>query len=395
MDYQYADRLKNLEGNAIRDIFKLLSRPNIISFAGGMPATALLPTDQFLLLAKEVLESKEASALLQYGATEGYAPLFESAFEYAKRFGVTGLQRENALVISGGQQGIDLTSKLFLNKGDTVLVENPSYLAALQIFQTYEANIIGVNSEDDGLDIQDLTEKIAKYNPKLLYIVPTFSNPTGKELSLAKRKAIASCTAQAGVMVLEDEPYSELRFEGEPLPAIKSFDKCGNVLFTMSFSKTIAPGIRVGLIIGTKEVVRKLTIAKQGTDVHTSTLCQAIVDKYLRYGYIDKGIQQAQPVYKAKKDAMIAAIKKHFPSQAKYTNPKGGMFIWVELPQYVDTVAMFSEAVEQGVAYVIGTPFFADGSGHNTLRLNYSNAQEQQIEQGIGILGKLISSKIK
>jgi len=395
MDYQYADRLKNLEGNAIRDIFKLLSRPNIISFAGGMPATALLPTTHFLDLTKEVLASKDAFALLQYGATEGYAPLFESAFEYAQRFGVTGVSKDNALVISGGQQGIDLTSKLFLNKGDTVLVENPTYLAALQIFQTYEAAIIGVDSEDDGLNIQDLTDKIKKHNPKFLYLVPTFSNPTGKELSLEKRDAIAEITAKYGVMVLEDEPYSELRFEGERLPSIKSFDKCGNVLFNMSFSKTIAPGIRVGLIIGEKEVIRKLTIAKQGTDVHTSTLSQAVVDKFLRYGYIDKGIEQARPVYKAKKDAMIQAIEKSFPKEAKYTNPKGGMFIWVELPTGIDTVAMFAEAVELGVAYVIGTPFFADGSGHNTLRLNYSNATESQIAQGIKVLGELIASKIK
>jgi 2-aminoadipate transaminase len=395
MEYQYADRLKNLEGNAIRDIFKLLDRPEIISFAGGMPATSLLPVRQFLHLTQELLQSEKAWTLLQYGATEGYSPLFESAFEYAERFGLSGLKRENALVISGGQQGIDLTSKLFLNKGETVLVEDPSYLAALQIFKTYEANIIGVNSEDDGLNIADLEEKIARFKPKLLYIVPTFSNPTGKELSLPKRKKIAEITAKAGVMVLEDDPYSELRFEGERIPSIKSFDTTGNVLFNMSFSKTISPGIRVGLIIGNKEVIRKLTIAKQGTDVHTPTLTQAAVDRFVRYGYIDKAIEDAKPVYKAKKDAMVAAMEKYFPKQIKFTRPKGGMFIWVELPSYVDAVAMFPQAVERNVAYVIGTPFFADGSGHNTLRLNYSNASGEQIEKGIKSLGELLHTKIK
>ncbi|HKL94034.1 MAG TPA: PLP-dependent aminotransferase family protein, partial [Clostridia bacterium] len=303
MNYNFSDRLKNLEGNAIREIFKLLKNPNIVSFAGGFPTLSLFPTKDIDEIAHEILSSDKAPTILQYGGTEGYAPLLESALDYAKRTGLSGTTN-NALIISGGQQGIDLTFKAFLNKGDTILVENPTYLAVLHILKTYECKAVGVNSDDDGLNLEDLESKIKAHKPKILYVVPNFSNPTGKTLSIEKRKAIAKMTAKYGVMVIEDDPYGEIRFAGVRLPSIKSFDEEGNVIYVTSFSKTISPGLRTGVAVGDEKVIRKMTIGKQAVDVHTSNLSQAIIDGYLRKNLLDDHLKEVIPVYREKKNTM-------------------------------------------------------------------------------------------
>ncbi len=370
MEYKWSDRLAKLEGNAIREIFKLLAKPEIISFAGGLPAKEGIATDIMNKLATELLQGEEGYKLLQYGATEGWAPLFESGADYLRKTGIEGATKESMLLISGGQQGIDLTMKAFINKGDCILVEKPTYLAAIHIAKTYEAKIVMVESDATGIDVEDLEAKIVAHNPKLVYLVPTFSNPTGKTIGVEKRKKIAEVTAKYQVMLLEDDPYSKIRFEGEEVPPIKAFDVTGNVLYNTSFSKTVAPGIRVGIIHGAPEVIRKLTIGKQATDVHTVSLTQAMVDKYLRGGYMDKVLDEVKPIYKAKKDAMIAAIERYFPSCVKYTNPEGGLFIWCELPEGTDAKALLLKAIDVNVAYVVGDAFFADGSGKNTFRLN-------------------------
>ncbi len=395
MQFRFSDRIKDLTANAIREIFKLVAQPDIISFAGGLPANEGLPVAQIKEIADEILSSEKAKSILQYGATEGYAPLIESGLEYIKRAGIFGQTAENVLIISGGQQGIDLMCKAFLNKGDIVLVEEPTYLAVLHILKTYEAVPIGVKSADDGVDLVDLEEKIIKHNPKMLYLVPTFSNPTGKTIRTEKRKALAELCAKYKLVLLEDDPYCELRYDGERVPSIKSFDKEGYVLYNISFSKTISPGLRTALIVGHKDIIRKLTLGKQATDVHTSALSQAIVDAYLRKGYMDANLNKVIPLYKAKKDAMLAAIEAYFPKQVKYTRPEGGLFIWAELPEYINTKEIFIDAVKQKVAYVSGESFFPDGNVFNTLRLNFSNATLEQIDTGIKRLGELLKAKIK
>lgn len=392
----WSDRLKSLKGNAIREIFKLLANPNVVSFAGGFPTLGLLPKKEISAIANEILTGEDAEKILQYGGTEGYSPLLESGLNYAKRFGVQG-EIKNTLVISGGQQGIDLMFKAFINKGDVVLVENPTYLACLHILKTYEGVAVGVDSDEDGINIEDLENKIKTYRPKIFYVVADFSNPTGKTLSLEKRKAICEITAKYGVIVIEDNPYGEIRFSGEKLPSIKSFDKAGNVVYVTSFSKTIAPGLRTGIAVGDERIIRKMTIGKQAVDVHTSNLSQAIVDLYLRRGLLQPHLKEIIPVYKSKKEAMYGAIQKYMPlDRVKFTNPDGGLFIWGEFfDKSVDLDKCFMDCVTKtDTAYVSGSSFFAEEGITNCLRLNYSNASIEQIENGIKKLGNYFKENL-
>lgn len=397
MEYVYSDRIKDLGGNAIREIFKLLQDPEVISFAGGFPTKTTLPTEVIAETTARLMASKNAQDILQYGSTEGYTPLRESAIKYVKRYGIEGIDIDNTLIISGGQQGIDLTFKTFVNKDDVVLVEDPTYLASLHILKTYQGKAVGVKSNEDGLDIADLEAKILKYNPKVLYVVPTFSNPTGRTYSVENRKKIAELTAKYNVMVLEDDPYSELRFSGERVPSIKSFDKAGNVVYITSFSKTLAPGLRTGVAIGAKEVIRKYTIGKQATDVHTCLLSQAIIDDFLRRDLMDARLEELKKVYLEKKTAMLDAIKKYMPKQFKYTNPDGGLFIFGEFDESlnINTLELFPQLVQKyKVAYVSGHSFYANEDKFNTLRLNYSNATLEQIDFGVRKMGEFFNDVI-
>ena len=382
MDYKFSDRVKDLSGNAIREIFKLLSRPDIISFAGGLPASDCLPSEQIKQIAAECL-SQNPVGILQYGATEGYMPLRQAYIPYVKRCGIENIGVDNVLIVSGGQQAIDLFMKCFLNKGDRLLVQTPTYLAALHIAKTYEAVAVGVNSDSEGLCLRDLERKIKSESPKALYLVPNFSNPTGKTLSLEKRKKILSICQKYGVMILEDDPYRELRYSGSAIPSIKSLDKTGTVVYVSSMSKTVSPALRVGAAIADERVIRKLTIGKQATDVHTATLSQTIIEKFITRGLIDEQLVKAIPIYREKRDAMLTALKNYLPSNVKFTKPDGGLFIWGEFTDGVSARDKFKEAVEKNVAYVSGNDFFANGSGDNCIRLNFSNATAEQIEIGV------------
>ncbi|MDR3186724.1 MAG: PLP-dependent aminotransferase family protein [Christensenellaceae bacterium] len=389
--YSFSDRCKNLEGNAIREIFKLLAQPDIISFAGGMPAGDTLPKTDIKTIIAELLSSDKAVSLLQYGATEGYLPYLLSGIEYVKRVGINNISLDHILGISGGQQGIDLACKAFLNKGDKVLVENPTYIAVLHILKTYEATAIPVKSSDAGIDLVDLEQKIIEHNPKMLYLVPTFSNPTGRTIDLEKRKALAVLASKYNIIILEDNPYAELRYDGTALPAIKHFDKTGNIVYITSFSKTISPGMRIGLAVADPLIIRKLTIGKQATDVHTSTLSQAVVSEYLNRGLLSPSLEKNIPMYRKKRDVMLSAIEQHFPKCAEFNKPQGGLFIWVTLPESIDVSnKIFTQAISRRVAYVSGDAFHADGSGKNTLRLNFSNATEDNIKKGIAVLGDIL-----
>lgn len=391
MDYNFSDRLKNLTGNSIREIFKLVNNADIISFAGGLPASECMPVQLVEKYTHELLSGNKAPSILQYGATEGYFPLRTAMIDYLKKTGINGINEDNILIISGGQQGIDLSFKAFINKGDVILVENPTYLAVLHIAKTYEAQTIGVNSFDDGIDIADLEEKIIKRKPKVFYIVPNFQNPTGKTLSYEKRKQIAEITAKYNVMVIEDDPYRELRYSGNPVPSIKSLDKTGNVIYVTSFSKVISPALRVGAAVADSNIIAKLTIGKQAVDVHTVTLSQAIAERFITDGTLDSWIKSCVPVYREKRDLMLKCLKENMPSSFSHTNPEGGLFIWGVFDEKsgINAAKSFYKAIENKVAYVSGSDFFADGNGGNYIRLNFSNATKENIVEGIKRLSQI------
>ena len=388
MEWQYANRMAEMNGTATREIFKLLSRPEIISFAGGLPAVEALPVQTIRDLFCEVLSGPNAHTLLQYGTTEGYLPLTDAVIELVKEFGITGIGRENVLILSGGQQGIDLMCKAFLNAGDTVLVEDPTYLAALQIFNSYEARAVGVKACAEGLDIADLEEKIRRHAPKFLYAVPTFSNPTGKTYTAENRAAIARVTAEYGIPVLEDDPYARLRFSGEKVDALYRFAEENNVVYQTSFSKTLSPGLRVGAAVGNAAIIRKMAVGKQGTDLHTSLPAQAVTAEYCRRGLLQPAVERSLPLYKARKDAMMRGIERYMPQEFVHTDPDGGLFVWGEFAGCdIDVAALVPHAVARNVADIQGQVFYADGGGRNTIRLNYSNASEEKIDTGMRALG--------
>ena len=288
---------------------------------------------------------------------------------------------------------MDLLCKALLDPGDTVLVENPSFLGNLQCLKLYQANLIPVESDEDGLLPDDLEQKIIQYHPKLLYTIPTFQNPTGKTLPDSRRRAVAELANRYGMVVAEDDPYRDLRYEGEKVKAIKSYDQNGWVMFLGSFSKTISPGLRIGYIAGDAGIIRKCTIGKQSTDVHSANLNQAVVDQYLRRNLLPDHIRSICKGYGAKMHKMLQYLEQ-FPDGVTFTRPQGGLFIWAELPEHIDTVKLLSKAVERKVAYVPGTYFCADGGHMNTLRLNFSNSTPEQIETGMSILNDLIKSEL-
>ncbi len=394
MTYTFSERMKNMNGTATREIFKLLSNPEIISFAGGNPAIECLPTERVKQIANDICASPDFPRVLQYGLTAGFPEFRQLLCKYVETAGIYGTEMQNVLVISGGQQGIDLALKAFINPGDVILVEDPTYLAFLQLANSYEGVCKGVKANDDGLDLADLEEKIKKYKAKMLYCVPTFSNPTGKTYSVENRKAIAELTAKYGVIVLEDDPYSKLRFKGDYVPAMKSFDKAGNIIFISSFSKIISPGNRTGVAVGAPEVIRKMEIGKQGTDLHTPNFSQMITYEYLRRGYLEPDLEKSVKIYGEKKAAMSNAIAKYMPEEFECTDPDGGLFIWGRFPEKIDVVKVFPEAIARKVAYIQGCVFFADGSGNNYIRLNYSYANTDMIDEGIKRLGDLFKEKL-
>ena len=392
MNVQISNRLKDINGSAIRDIFKLLGDPNIISFAGGNPASSALEPERIAAFAQEALAENGVN-LLQYGQTEGYAPLRESAAEFFLHNGVK-TDPAHILPVSGSQQGLDLICKALLNEGDTMLVENPTFLGALQTFRTYGARFAAVETDEDGAIPESLEEQIRAHRPKLIYLIPTFQNPTGRTLSLERRRRIAELVNEYQVPLIEDDPYCDLRYRGQALPAIKSFDEQGYVLYCNSFSKIISPGLRVAAVVCQDDgLLRKLVVGKQSTDVHSPNLNQAIIDKYLRSGLLQEHIRQICASYAKQMDAMQRMLST-FPSSVSYTKPDGGIFLWCTLPEDFNTTQLLSTATKQGVAYIPGTHFYADGQGHhNTMRLNFSNASLENIEKGMERLRALFLSQ--
>ncbi|MBQ9211839.1 MAG: PLP-dependent aminotransferase family protein [Clostridia bacterium] len=382
----YASRFDHVSGSAIREIFKVIAQPGMISFAGGNPSLAALPDDIVAPIAKQVLQDN-GKAILQYGATEGYPAFVESLRAYVKSH--LQLDPPSVLPVTGSTQAMDLLCKALINPGDRIIVENPSFLGNLQCMKLYEAELVPVNSDEEGLDPDHLERLIQETKPKLIYTIPTFQNPTGRTLSLPRRKRVAELANQYGVVVAEDDPYRDLRYRGQELPTIKSFDENGWVVFLGSFSKVISPGLRVGYMAGDAGILRKCTIGKQSSDVHTANLSQAIVDQFLRQDLLTDHIRRISADYAQQCDAMLSHLAS-FPAGVSYTRPEGGLFIWVELPEGLNAKELLNQAIEQKVAFVPGTHFFADGGHENTLRLNFSGSTLAQIDQGMSILKDLI-----
>jgi len=387
-----------MEASAIREILKLVQNPEVISLAGGMPDPKTFPVEDIKEITQDVLSKKSAQAL-QYSSTEGFPELRKCILEYLAKDG-NGGKLENIVISSGSQQGLDLIGKVFLSPGDIAIVELPSYLAALNAFYSYGGKLVGVPMDEDGMRMDILEEKLSQFKNegkkvKFIYTISNFQNPAGVTMSLARRKKIIEIAHKFNVFIVEDNPYEKLRFEGESIPSIYSLEKNGSVVSLGTFSKILCPGLRLAWILGNEEIIRKIAILKQATDLCTSILNQLIASEYCKLGKLEENIKSNIQIYKRKRDIMLNALEEYFPKEASWTKPQGGFFVVATLPEYIDTGEMFKEAIKENVAYVPGGPFYADGKGQNTMRLSFCYPSEEDIEEGIKRIGNLIKKKIK
>lgn len=390
MEYNLSDTAQNSKASEVREILKLTQKPDIISFAGGLPAPDLFPVGDIKKVTQKVLE-EDGFLALQYAPTEGNNDLRNLIIEQRLKPFNMEAKLNNILITSGSQQGLELTAKMFINKDDVVIVENPTYLTALSPFKAYGARLVTVDTDDDGIIISDLIESIEKHsNVKFIYLIPDFQNPTGRCMSVERRKQVVQIAEKYKIPVIEDAPYSELVLEGEKLPTLKSFDKSGYVIYLGTFSKTFCPGFRIGWILADETLIEKYTILKQGVDLQTSTIDQMIVARYMKEYNLDEHIEKIKLLYQKRRKTMLDAIEKYFPKDVKYTNPRGGLFIWVMLSKDKDTKLILEKALKEKVAFVPGQSFYANGDVKYTFRLNYSNMPEEKIEEGIKRLGKIL-----
>ncbi|MGB9074452.1 MAG: PLP-dependent aminotransferase family protein [Terriglobales bacterium] len=402
---RYAQRAKNVKSSAIRELLKITQNPAIISFAGGLPAPDVFPAERFREACVKVLDN-QASLALQYGATEGYEPLREMIARHTARYGVKA-RPENVMITSGSQQALDLIGKLMINSGDRVLVEAPTYLGALQAFNVYGAEYVCVPCDNDGLRT-DLLEAPLRSGPKFMYVLPNFQNPGGTTLAEGRRHELVMLADRYGIPIIEDDPYGQLRYEGEHLTPLIVLDRqnmrrdngysMGNVIYLSTFSKTLAPGLRLGWIVAPPEVITKLVQLKQGADLHTSTFTQIVAYEVARDNFLDEHIKLIRRVYGERRDVMLQALEENFPPEVTWTRPQGGLFLWVSLPAGMDCHQLFEAALKENVAFVPGDSFYAANGyadeGRRHLRLNFSNAKPEQIREGIRRLSVAIKNQL-
>ena len=392
--FNYSKRVPADGTDAVGTILKAAADPQIISFAGGLPAPELFPVKEMKEAVDRVF-AKHGQEAMQYGAAKGVTALRKLIQKHVKDKEDVDAELENVLVTTGSEQVLDLVGKAFVDPGDTVLVEQPTYLCALDVFKTYGANFAGVEMDEQGMKMDALEEALKSHpNTKLIYTVPNFQNPTGRTMALERRKQLAELAAKYDVYVLEDNPYGEIRFAGQHVPAVKSFDQTGHVFYMSTFSKTLAPGFRLGWLVADEDVVNKLTVLKQSADLHTDNLAQYAVVEFLQNNDLDAHVKEISDLYGKRKQLMVDGIKKYFPAGVKYTDPEGGMFLWVEVPGVDDTVALFKECLKHNVAFVPGDPFFAGAAQPGTFRLNHSNAQEDKITAGMKQLGAALQDAV-
>jgi len=389
MEMQFAHRMSNTQKSFIREILKVTENPEVISFAGGLPSPLTFPVEEISRATARVLES-DGKNVLQYSTTEGYLPLREYIAErYKKKKGIS-VSPDEILITTGSQQGLDLLAKVFIDKGVGVLIERPGYLGAIQAFSFFEPEFHTVQLLEDGVDTEHLETTFNDYEIKLFYIVPNFQNPSGISYSKATRRKTADILKKHSTILVEDDPYGELRFLGQDLPSMKSYLE-DNVVLLGSFSKIVVPSMRIGWIHAKHEIMEKLIIAKQASDLHTSYFTQRVVFQYLADNDIDNHIQTIRQLYKQQRDCMVSAIDRYFPEEVKITKPEGGMFLWATLPEGMSSLDLFNLAAKENVAFVPGNPFYINVTAINTLRLNYTNSDKETIDEGIKRLAKVIN----
>ena len=402
---RYAQRTKGIKSSAIRELLKITQRPEIISFAGGLPAPDVFPVVRFQEACRKVLGQGAAQAL-QYGASEGYEPLREMVARHIARYGIKA-KPQNVLITSGSQQALDLIGKLLINPGDRVLVEAPTYLGALQAFDVYGAEYVSVLSDDDGMRTELLEEPL-RSGPKFMYVLPNFQNPGGTTLSEGRRQELVLLADRYGIPIIEDDPYGQLRYEGEHLTPLVVLDRenlrrdsgysIGNVIYLSTFSKTLAPGLRLGWIVAPVDVISKIVQLKQGADLHTSTFTQIVAYEVAKDGFLDEHVKLIRKVYGERRNVMLAALKEHFPPEVTWTHPKGGLFLWVTLPKGMECQKLFQSALEQKVAFVPGDSFYARNGyteeGCRHFRLNFSYGQPDKIREGIRRLSIAVKQQL-
>ncbi|MFW5714186.1 MAG: PLP-dependent aminotransferase family protein [Brevefilum sp.] len=401
-DERYALRTDNIGSSAIRELLKLTSLPDVISFAGGLPAPDVFPIEKFKEAADIVLTEMGESAL-QYGTTEGYLPLREMIARNASKYGIQ-ISADNVLITSGSQQALDLLGRIFINRGDRVLVESPTYLGAIQAWNAYGVKYVTIPFDEDGMHT-DLLESRLRTGIKFIYVLPNFQNPTGVTLSRDRRKQLVDMADAYGVPIVEDDPYGQLRYEGEHLPPVVVLDDemrakevpiySGNVIYTSTFSKILAPGLRLAWVVAPSEVIKKLVQAKQGADLHTSTFNQYLAYQVANSEWMKSHICLIRKTYRERRDVMIKALEQYMPEGVQWTEPKGGLFLWVTLPKSINTAEIFTKAVEAKVAFVPGGSFHPVGGGENTMRLNFSNTSPEMTMEGIKRLAQVIKDYLK
>lgn len=386
-DERFAERTQHMVSSIIRDLLKLALQPDIISFAGGMPAEELFLVREFEEACHHILPHNGARAL-QYGTSEGYPPLKQYLVEKMQKYGVPA-EQENILVINGSQQALDLIGKMFINPGDIVLTEGPTYLGAIQAWRAYQARFVTVSLDEDGIQTDKLEETLERHPVKFVYVLPNFHNPAGVTMTLERRLKLVELAAKHGVFIVEDDPYGELRFEGQDISPLVVLHK-ENVLYLSTFSKTLSPGIRLGWIVAPSKIIAKLVQAKQGADLHTSTFIQMVANDICQRGILRKHVKTIRKVYGERRDAMLAAMEKHFPPGVTWTRPQGGLFLWVQLPEHMDASEFLNVALEEKVAFVPGKVFYPDKGGKNAMRLTFATAGPEKIEEGIQRLGRAL-----
>jgi len=398
---RFAQRTQQMESSAIREILKVTQLPDVISFAGGLPSPDVFPIEELVQACEKVLREKGDLAL-QYSPTEGYLPLKEMICRHTARYGIK-VNPGNVLITSGSQQALDLIGKIFINPGDKILVEAPTYLGAIQAWKAYGAEFIQVDMDENGM-IPESMEEGLRTGPKFIYLLPNFQNPTGITLSKKRREKIIDITNRYGVPIVEDDPYGQLRYEGEHLSPVVVMDSKergnnedgyrGNVIYMSTFSKTLAPGLRLAWVISPPEIIAKLVQAKQGADLHTATFNQIVAYEVSQGGFLDTHIKKIRELYGNRRNLMLEMIEEFFPQEVRFTRPQGGLFLWVTLPEYIRTGELLKVAVEKKVAYVPGSPFYPTGGGQNTMRLNFSNPSEEDIMEGMKRLGEVLKKEI-
>lgn len=391
MEYKISNKFVSMKPSAIREIFKSLGKPGCISFAAGNPSPESFPIPQIKEIADDILANDPITAL-QYGVTEGYAPLRDLVKQRLKRVYNIGTPDDETIIVTGGQQGIELTCKVMCNEGDVVISENPSFIGALNSFRSLGAKLVGVPLKDDGMDIAAL-ENALKSNPKtkLIYTIPSFQNPAGITSTLENRKAVYELARKYDVLIIEDNPYGDLRFAGDDVPTYKSFDTDGRVVYCGSFSKILSAGIRVGTLTANKELVSKIVVAKQVEDVHTNVFFQMVCAKYMSEYDLEGHIEKIRKLYMHKAGLMIAALEKYMPADVKFTRPDGGIFLWCSLPEGYSLDEFVKRCSDKNVFVVPGTAFLPDESEvTRSFRLNYSMPSDEEIDRGIKLLADVV-----